>query len=52
MREAVQGRGRTETVFSERPGEVAAKWEAAGAKWIHVVDLDGALRASRGISRL
>lgn len=37
-----KGEEGTETVFSERPGEVAAKWEAAGAEWIHVVDLDGA----------
>ncbi len=30
------------TVFSENPGEVAKKWEDAGASMIHVVDLDGA----------
>lgn len=30
------------TVFSENPGEVAKKWEDAGATMIHVVDLDGA----------
>lgn len=30
------------TVFSENPGEVARKWEDAGALLIHVVDLDGA----------
>ena len=30
------------TVFSEKPGDVAAKWEDAGAGLIHVVDLDGA----------
>lgn len=30
------------TVFSENPSEIAQKWEQAGAKWIHVVDLDGA----------
>jgi phosphoribosylformimino-5-aminoimidazole carboxamide ribotide isomerase len=43
-----KGEEGTETVFSERPGEVAAKWEAAGAKWIHVVDLDGAFRGEPG----
>lgn len=32
------------TVFSENPTEVAKKWELAGAKWIHVVDLDGAFQ--------
>ena len=30
------------TVFSDHPSEIAMKWEEAGAKWIHVVDLDGA----------
>ncbi len=30
------------TVFSDHPSEIAQKWEEAGAKWIHVVDLDGA----------
>lgn len=30
------------TVFSENPGDVAKKWEDAGASMIHVVDLDGA----------
>lgn len=43
-----KGEEGTETVFSERPGEVAAKWEAAGAKWIHVVDLDGAFTGEPG----
>jgi len=30
------------TVFSENPSQVAMQWEESGAKWIHVVDLDGA----------
>lgn len=30
------------TFFSDHPSEIAQKWEEAGAKWIHVVDLDGA----------
>jgi phosphoribosylformimino-5-aminoimidazole carboxamide ribotide isomerase len=37
-----KGEEGTETVFSENPGEVARKWEVCGARWIHVVDLDGA----------
>ena len=32
------------TVFSENPAEIAKDWEDAGAKWIHVVDLDGAFQ--------
>ncbi|MCK5709912.1 MAG: 1-(5-phosphoribosyl)-5-[(5-phosphoribosylamino)methylideneamino]imidazole-4-carboxamide isomerase, partial [Deltaproteobacteria bacterium] len=30
------------TVFSDNPSEIAMEWEDSGAKWIHVVDLDGA----------
>ena len=30
------------TVYSERPQEVAADFKACGAKWIHIVDLEGA----------
>ena len=32
-----------ETVFSDKPEEMAAKWEAQGGKFLHLVDLDGAL---------
>ena len=32
-----------ETVFSAKPEEMAAKWEAKGGKFLHLVDLDGAL---------
>ncbi|MHB1419133.1 MAG: 1-(5-phosphoribosyl)-5-[(5-phosphoribosylamino)methylideneamino]imidazole-4-carboxamide isomerase [Bacillota bacterium] len=38
----VQGRLEEQTVFSLHPEEIAVKWETAGAKMIHVVDLDGA----------
>ena len=34
------------TVYSERPAEIAEKWQAAGAERIHVVDLDGSLAGS------
>ena len=37
-----QGRMDDDTVFSEDPVAVAAKWVEAGAKRIHLVDLDGA----------
>jgi phosphoribosylformimino-5-aminoimidazole carboxamide ribotide isomerase len=37
-----QGDYARETVFGDDPGEVAARWSAAGATTIHVVDLDGA----------
>ena len=35
-----------ETVYGDDPVEVARRWEATGARWLHVVDLDGA-RAGR-----
>lgn len=31
------------TVFSDDPVEMAKKWEEAGARFLHVVDLDGAV---------
>jgi len=31
-----------ETVYSDDPAEVARQWEAAGARRLHLVDLDGA----------
>ena len=37
-----QGRADQEKVYFENPVEVAKRWEAEGAKRIHVVDLDGA----------
>ena len=30
------------TVYASDPVEVAQRWQAAGASWLHVVDLDGA----------
>ena len=32
-----------ETVFSDKPEEMAKKWQAQGAQFMHLVDLDGAL---------
>lgn len=37
-----------ETVFSDSPAAMAAKWQQAGAEFLHVVDLDGAVA---GVSR-
>jgi len=37
-----QGRMEEDTVFSEDPVAVAARWVEAGAKRLHLVDLDGA----------
>ncbi len=38
-----QGRRDQLTVYSEDPVGVAKRWKAAGASWLHVVDLNGAL---------
>jgi phosphoribosylformimino-5-aminoimidazole carboxamide ribotide isomerase len=37
-----QGRADEETVFAEDPVAMARHWEAEGAEYLHVVDLDGA----------
>jgi phosphoribosylformimino-5-aminoimidazole carboxamide ribotide isomerase len=37
-----QGRADQETVYGDDPAAMGRKWEAAGAAWLHVVDLDGA----------
>lgn len=38
-----EGKFECETVFAEDPAEMAVRWAAAGAEYLHVVDLDGAL---------
>ena len=38
-----QGRMEEATVYSADPAATAVQWQAAGAGWIHVVDLDGAV---------
>jgi len=38
-----EGRFDKETVFSDNPAEMALKWAIAGAEYLHVVDLDGAV---------
>ncbi|MGA8571562.1 MAG: 1-(5-phosphoribosyl)-5-[(5-phosphoribosylamino)methylideneamino]imidazole-4-carboxamide isomerase [Desulfobaccales bacterium] len=41
-----QGRAEEMTVFSDDPVATGLKWQAAGARWLHVVDLDGAFSGS------
>ncbi len=41
-----QGRAQEMTVFSHDPVATGLKWQAAGARWLHVVDLDGAFSGS------
>ena len=42
-----QGDPQAETVFGEDPAAIARHWAAQGARWLHVVNLDGALGATR-----
>jgi phosphoribosylformimino-5-aminoimidazole carboxamide ribotide isomerase len=41
-----QGRAEDVTVFSDDPVVAAVRWEKAGAKYLHVVDLDGAFEGT------
>ena len=43
-----QGRMQDETVYSDDPEAVARRWTAAGAEWLHVVDLDAAVDGGAG----
>ena len=38
-----EGKFECETIFAEDPAEMAVRWADAGAEYLHVVDLDGAL---------
>ena len=38
----IQGAADRERVYGDDPAAAARRWEAAGAPWVHVVDLDGA----------
>lgn len=40
----LQGRFSDVTVYGENPVEIAKRWENEGGEFIHVVDLDGALK--------
>ncbi len=41
----MQGRADQETVYGDDPAAMGQRWQAAGAAWLHVVDLDGAFGA-------
>ncbi|WP_394522129.1 1-(5-phosphoribosyl)-5-[(5-phosphoribosylamino)methylideneamino]imidazole-4-carboxamide isomerase [Lacrimispora sp. JR3] len=38
-----QGAFKEITVYSDKPEEIAVKWQSKGASYLHLVDLDGAL---------
>lgn len=39
----VPGHARPEVIYADDPVEVAARWMSQGARWLHVVDLEGTL---------
>ncbi len=46
----LQGEMDRETLYSDRPADMAARWAVEGAELIHVVDLDGAFE--KGVRNL
>lgn len=40
----LQGRMEADTVYGDDPAAVARRWEAEGGRYLHVVDLDGAVK--------
>lgn len=42
----VQGKKENKTVYSDTPGKLAASFQAQGAEYLHVVDLDGAFEGN------
>ena len=43
-----QGDYGQQTVFDENPVAVALRWKSLGARWLHIVDLDGAATGQPG----
>lgn len=43
----LQGDYEKSTVYGENPPELAKEFESSGAKWLHLVDLDGAKHGTR-----
>ncbi|MGI8477736.1 MAG: 1-(5-phosphoribosyl)-5-[(5-phosphoribosylamino)methylideneamino]imidazole-4-carboxamide isomerase [Thermomicrobiales bacterium] len=42
----IEGDFARETIFDADPVDAAERWRAAGATWLHIVDLDGAVAGS------
>jgi len=42
----VQGQAQAKTVYSDNPGKIASSFARQGARYLHVVDLDGAFTGS------
>src|SRR5512143_748423 len=42
-----QGDPAEQTVYADAPAQMAERWAGLGARWLHVVNLDGAFTGSR-----
>jgi len=47
-----QGDPARQTVYGDDPAAVAQRWQAEGAEWLHVVNLDGAFGEADGLNAL
>lgn len=47
-----QGRAEESTIYAQDPLEAALAWQERGARWLHVVDLDGAFDGKPSNSRI
>jgi len=47
----MQGDPQRQTLYSPDPGEIARRWRQEGARWLHVVNLDGAFGESGQANR-
>jgi phosphoribosylformimino-5-aminoimidazole carboxamide ribotide isomerase len=48
----MEGDPTRETVYGDDPAEVARRWVEAGAEWLHVINLDGALGGNNSLGAL
>ena len=48
----LQGRADSETVYGDDPVAMARRWADEGARWLHVVDLDGAFHGRPAHTRV
>ncbi|HRE29458.1 MAG TPA: HisA/HisF-related TIM barrel protein, partial [Anaerolineales bacterium] len=47
-----EGDPNRQTTYGDDPGAMAARWRDAGARWLHVVNLDGAFGEAGAANRV